>query len=173
MARLLVLRHGKTEFASASGKDFDRALVSRGRENSSAMGELIGRDMPKPEVVLASPATRARQTAEGVLSALDPGGEAVSDDRIYGGSAETLWDVVVDHAGGAPCALIIGHNPGMVDFVQMMVSASDGEDAASATHFPTCALADIGFEAGTLGEAGPGQGKLLSLLRPKQLGFGP
>ena len=170
MARLLVLRHGKTEFASESGRDFDRELVTRGRRNSTDMGELIRSRMPAPEVVLASPAARTRETAGLVLSTLDPEAEPVLDDRIYGGSADKLLDVVGEHAGGAASALVIGHNPGLILFVQMMVSADGGEGAA-ASHFPTCALADIEFDAASLGEAVPGSGRLLGLLRPKELGF--
>ncbi len=32
MARLLILRHGKTELVSETGRDFDRKLVERGKE---------------------------------------------------------------------------------------------------------------------------------------------
>ena len=168
MARLLVLRHGKTEAISASGSDFDRELVDRGRRNAAAIGEVIGRDMPAPDLVLASPAARARQTADCVLSTLAPGREAVIDERIYGGSEATLHDVVLDHAGGAATVLIIGHNPGMARLVRAMLPAGEG-DAAS--HFPTCALADIEFAAASLDGIAPGQGRLVALLRPKELGL--
>ena len=168
MARLLVLRHGKTEAVSASGRDFDRDLVPRGRRNSADMGELLRRGAPLPDVVLASPAARTRQTAECVLSTLAPGTAPVFDDRIYGGSAATLLEAVVQHAGSASTALLIGHNPGMILLVRMLVP---DEGSAQASHFPTCALADIEFDPGTLGEAEPGGGRLLALLRPKELGF--
>ena len=172
MARLLVLRHGKTEAQSGSGSDFDRELVPRGRRDSAGMGELIRRELPAPDVVVASPAARARQTAECVLSALGAGCGAVYDDRIYSASGDLLHDVLKDHASGAAAALVIGHNPGLVLLVRMMLAAGDGEGAASAGRFPTCALADVSFGGGTLGEGmAPGRGRLLSVLRPRELGF--
>lgn len=171
MARLLVLRHGKTELASESGRDFDRELVSRGRRNSADMGALIRDHMPKPDMVLASPAMRTRQTAEWVLSTLDPECQPVFDDHIYNASGEALFRSLKEHAGGASTVLMIGHNPGMVLLSQMMLPADDEHSAAALTHFPTCALADIAFDDESLGGAEPGQGKLLSLLRPSELGF--
>lgn len=169
MARLLVLRHGKTEFESASGRDLDRELVARGRRNAADMGRLIRERLPVPGIVLASPSARTRQTADCLLATLDPEAAPVIDDRIYGGSDRTLLDVVHEHAGDAASALLIGHNPGMILLVRML--AADAGAAAQADHFPTCALADIGFDAATLGGAGPGLGGLRSLLRPKELGF--
>lgn len=171
MARLLVLRHGKTEIVAPSGDDFDRQLVSRGIRNSTDMGALIRRHMPKPDIVLVSPAMRTRQTAEHVLKAIDPALEPVFDDRIYNASGDRLHDVLTDFAWDSQTALIIGHNPGLILLVQMMMGEEDEHLAASVTDFPTCSLADLVFEPDTLGQLHHGSGKLLSLLKPREIGF--
>ncbi len=68
--RIFLLRHGETEW-SASGKHTgwtDVPLTERGREHSRAaaatLAELRGPDATPPALVLTSPRSRARDTAE-------------------------------------------------------------------------------------------------------------
>ena len=173
MARLLVLRHGKTEIVSKSGEDFDRELVSRGIRNSTDMGALLRRHMPRPEMVMVSPAKRTRQTAHHVLSTLAPDIEPVIDDRIYNASGDTLFEVLTDYAHDCKTAMFVGHNPGMILLIQMMLAAEDEHLFATVADYPTCTLTDLVFDADTIGDIKPGQGKLLSLLRPREIGFNP
>jgi phosphohistidine phosphatase len=58
---LLVLRHGKSDW-STGHEDFHRPLVDRGRLGSQKMGAWIKRNKLVPDVVLSSPAERARAT---------------------------------------------------------------------------------------------------------------
>lgn len=171
MARLLVLRHGKTEIVSSSGQDIDRALVSRGFRNSRDMGALLHRHMPVPDLVLISPSMRTRQTAESVLGAMKYNQEPVVDDRIYNATVDDLQDVLADYAWDSKTVLIIGHNPGLILLTLTMLDSDDDQLAASVMDFPTCSLADIVFDAATLGDMRPGTGKLLSLLKPREIGF--
>ncbi len=171
MARLLVFRHGKTETTSRSGKDFDRALIVRGERNSVQMAGLLKKGSPMPDVVMVSPAVRARQTADHALPALGYQDEPVIDERIYNASGDTLWDVVRDHAADTETAMIIGHNPGLVILMDILMSADGDHDRADIADFPTAAVGEIVFEADTFDQVTPGSGRLLSLLRPKELGF--
>src|SRR5882672_12911955 len=62
MRRLMLLRHAKTENDAPSGRDRDRRLDKRGRNDAAEIGDWIGRHPPFPDSVLVSPAARARQT---------------------------------------------------------------------------------------------------------------
>jgi len=62
MRRLLLLRHAKTEHDAPSGRDQDRRLDDRGRNDAAEIGGWIGRHPPVPDSVLVSTAIRARQT---------------------------------------------------------------------------------------------------------------
>lgn len=62
MQRLILMRHAEAERAAGSGRDRDRVLSARGRNDAAAMGRaLAGRGM-RPDLALVSPAARTRQT---------------------------------------------------------------------------------------------------------------
>ena len=169
MARLLILRHGKTEMHSKSGKDFDRELVARGVEDSKAMGQYIKKHILIPEVVLVSPAKRTSQTVSHVLEGMAAPLESIFDERIYNASSTTLFEVLQKHAPHAKSVLIIGHNPGMILLTQMLIATRNPQLLGAITHFPTCALADLSFEAETIADIKNSTGELLALLKPKAL----
>ena len=171
MARLLVFRHGKTEIVSRTGKDFDRALVTRGERNSAQMARMLKSHMPKPDIVMVSPATRTRQTAEHALPVLGYHDEPVIDERIYNATGDMLYDVLRDHAADKKTALIIGHNPGLIILMDILMAVDEDHNASLIADFPTASVGDVVFEADTFGQVLPNSGKLLSLLRPRELGF--
>ena len=171
MARLLIFRHGKTEFTSPSGLDRDRRLVSRGVRNSLQMANLMQEHMPCPEVILVSPAVRTVETAENVVSVFGSGPEVIHDERLYLADGDTLFDVITSKAADARIAMVIGHNPGLYILAHLLM-AEDGNRASKfLSDFPTAALADMVFEAETLKDLSYDSGQLLSLLRPRELGF--
>jgi phosphohistidine phosphatase SixA len=71
---LSILRHGKAEPQSHSGRDADRRLTPLGRAQAAYIGGLFAlREAPHtspPRIVISSDAVRARQTAELVATAL-------------------------------------------------------------------------------------------------------
>jgi phosphohistidine phosphatase len=168
MAHLLILRHGKTERVSPSGADRDRRLTERGIKNSAAMGRYISAHMKKPGLVLVSPAERAQATAEHLTAQLGDA-ETVFDERIYGGDGETLLDVLKDHAQGAETVLLVGHNPGLIILVHMLIGDVRDGDFGDLHHFPTCALAEISFDVPTIGGIEYQSGTLRALLRPSEM----
>ena len=62
MARITLIRHGKTEISSREKHDFDRSLILRGQQNSSAVGVFLREHKMLPQLVLVSSATRTRET---------------------------------------------------------------------------------------------------------------
>lgn len=171
MARLIVFRHGKTEIVSDTGKDFDRALVTRGERNSAQMAAMLKSHMPKPDVVLVSPARRTRQTAEHALPVLGYTEDPIIDERIYNATGDTLYNVLRDHAGDKKTALIIGHNPGLIILMDILMAVDEDHNAGLIADFPTASVGDLVFEADSFDQVMPDSGKLLSLLRPHELGF--
>lgn len=116
---VFILRHGKAEKAAASGKDFDRDLAERGREQARWIGRrlrekagpIMGVEgVVLPEVVLASRAVRASDTAEIVAQALDTEVEfadALLVDEPTGPVLEMLLEMNAKHAS----VMLVGHNP--------------------------------------------------------------
>jgi phosphohistidine phosphatase len=170
MARLFILRHGKTEKASPTGHDIDRRLVGRGENDAVHMGKQINEHMKRPDLVLVSPAERARATAEHVTAQL---GEIpiIFEDRIYQADGERLLNVLTDHARNSETVLLIGHNPGLVILMLMLMDDKSSQFHGTISDFPTCALAELNFDTPHVGNIAPNTGTLVSLLRPRDLSF--
>ena len=170
MARILILRHGKAENESASGVDLDRRLIRRGEDNASYMGKQIKNHMKKPGIVLVSPAERTNATANMVMAQI---GDIplVIEDRIYNADGETLWDVVTSYAHNEETVLIIGHNPGLIILMHMLLDDEGIRGTGNIGDFPTSSLAELVFDASTIGDIKLKTGALLSLLRPRDLGI--
>jgi phosphohistidine phosphatase len=64
MSQVYLLRHAKAVWPSPSQKDFDRVLDKDGIKAAEVLGKELRRSGLKPEIVLCSPAIRARQTLE-------------------------------------------------------------------------------------------------------------
>lgn len=149
MDRLILLRHGKAESDSASGDDFDRRLAPRGIRESTEMGAQLADMGFKPDVVLVSPAARARGTWD-AASAAFPGVEARFDDQLYHAESGVIRRAA--QAAGQTCAtvMVVGHNPGLQELtIQLLIEGSAPSSllARAQRNFPTAAAAVFLFDA--------------------------
>jgi phosphohistidine phosphatase len=168
MKILYVLRHAKSDWGDSSLEDFDRPLNARGRNAAKEIGKELRKRRIRPDLVLSSPAVRARQTIERVV--IGYGGEFNVEDepRIYGAAPETLVDLVRSAPDDVDRLLMVGHNPGFQDLVVELSAPGRLHDEA-AEKFPTAALAEIRFDTESWSEIAPGQGILECLVRPRDL----
>ncbi len=107
--RLYLIRHGKAQKHSDSGRDEDRVLATKGREQAEWLGIDLRRSERPPERLLTSPAARARETA--VLIAEGLGVPAELDDRL---GLATLPSAVIALISTLPVTgsvALVGHNP--------------------------------------------------------------
>lgn len=109
--QIIVMRHAKTEQVGVS--DRLRELTRRGRADAHAAGAWLRESGLLPDIVLTSPATRARDTAEIVAGELGGLPEVVVAPDLYGADPD---DVLAQLAGlepGTRSAMVVGHNPTM------------------------------------------------------------
>jgi phosphohistidine phosphatase len=64
MKFILFLRHAKSSWNHPGLSDFDRPLANRGLKDAPSMGKFLHGAGYSPQVVVSSPARRARQTTE-------------------------------------------------------------------------------------------------------------
>ena len=167
MARVTLIRHGKAEMPRVGGNDFERGLVQRGMQNAEAVGQFMRTHKMLPDLVLVSPSLRTRQTYE-LMSANWPKPPLVRyEDKLYEVSADTLLQLIFEYGHNAENVAIVGHNPSLVVLLTHLVGLVDGE--INLGYFPTCCVADIGFDAAKIGDIDPEQGRLLSLVRARDL----
>jgi phosphohistidine phosphatase len=100
--RLFLVRHAHSD---PGQPDELRPLSARGREQARELAERL--TAAEPEVVLASPLLRARETAAAIAKAA--GAELRVDERLApGASAE---DVLAAIEGAGQSVVAVGHQP--------------------------------------------------------------
>jgi phosphohistidine phosphatase len=164
MKTLLLLRHSKAENAAPGSSDIDRALNERGRNEAQAMGTFIRKQNLTFELVLCSPALRARETAELVLAAAEITANVRYDQRIYEASPRQLLEVISEVEEDKSAVLLVGHNPGMEELLRALTG--NGEPMATGT------LAKIDFNFDEWSRVTEDIGALECIVRPNELAAG-
>ncbi|MEZ5345581.1 MAG: histidine phosphatase family protein [Pyrinomonadaceae bacterium] len=162
MKRLFVLRHAKSSWDHPGLSDFERPLNDRGKKAAPFMGELMLDKEFDPEIVLSSPAKRAKKTAKLVRENGLITGEIVFDERIYGAGTNSLIHILAETGEEFSSAMIVGHNPGFEGLVEVLTGQYE--------RMPTAALAVIELDIEKWSEIASGCGKLAEILRPKEQG---
>ena len=161
MKTLYLLRHAKSSWKDPEQQDFDRPLNGRGREAAPLVGRLIRRRNLRVDLLLSSPAERARQTAALVKESAGLSAELLFDERIYEADAARLLEVVTQSAGPADALMLVGHNPGLEELLTFLT----GEERS----LPTAALACVALDVEKWGKVRARAGRLEWLVRPKEL----
>jgi len=170
MKRLTILRHAKSSWNDTHLEDFNRPLNDRGWKAARRMGRELEKRGMKFDLVVASPAARARETIDGLTEKLRLNVEIRFEPRMYAASEEMLLKIVRDIHEGAHAPLLVGHNPGLQQLI-VALTKSDPDDLRSRVNqkFSTAALAVIELPAHRWTEVEPGTGKITELILPKEL----
>lgn len=164
MKALYLLRHAKSSWKEPGLQDFDRPLNNRGREAAPLVGQFIKKGRLRVDLVLSSPATRARQTAALVKESANLSAELLYDERIYEADAARLLEVVRQAAESADALMLVGHNPGMEELLELLTGERE--------EMPTAALACVSLDVEKWGKVREGAGRLAWVVRPKELAGG-
>ena len=158
MKTLLIMRHAKSDYPPGISDDFDRPLNKRGRADLPRIARLLAAYGPRPEVVLASAAHRAHQTATGLVESLGlPASVLHLDDALYLSSPSTLTQAAAGLPDSAQTGLIIAHNPGQEEWIRELTGAH--------IHLPTAGLAAV--ELGIHSWQEISRGRLLYFVVPR------
>ena len=166
MPRLYLLRHAKSSWDDPGLVDRDRPLAPRGRRAAERLAEHLRTEGVRPDLVLCSPAVRARETLAAVAPALgDP--TAIVEDLLYGADADEVLARLRELPDPTECAMVIGHNPTLQDLTLDL--AGEGEDLPRLREkLPTGALVTLVFE-GRWRDLRPGAATLVGFVVPRDL----
>ena len=121
MKTLYLLRHAKSSWKDPTLADFDRPLNRRGKQNAPMMGQRLADRHECPEVMISSPAKRARKTGQLVAQELNYAVDAILfDPRIYEADPEMLLEVVRSLNDAWQEVMLIGHNPGFTELTNLL-----------------------------------------------------
>jgi phosphohistidine phosphatase len=109
---LCFVRHAKSSWDDPSLMDIDRPLSARGERDAPAMAARMKELHVIPDLIVTSPAKRARGTAKYFRNAF----ELVKDDFItdlslYDATPDDVVAVVQHLDNSKRCVFVFGHNP--------------------------------------------------------------
>lgn len=142
MKRLILLRHAKSSWSDDGLPDQERPLNGRGERDAPRMGTRLHERGIHPNLILSSPALRAKHTAKLVARALDyPADEIRLDTALYLADPEEVLAVVAAQADTIDCLLVVGHNPGLTELTNLLVPDLDLKNLPTAgTVVVDCAI---------------------------------
>jgi phosphohistidine phosphatase len=122
MKTIILVRHAKSSWKDLSLDDFDRPLNKRGKINAPLMGEKLKERQIMPDLILSSPAKRARKTATTIAKKIGyPKKKIIFDDNMYHSSELYLLELVRNQDDKHETLMLFGHNPGFNSFADILV----------------------------------------------------
>ena len=157
MKTLLILRHGQAE-GHAPGGDKERTLTERGEREAASVADRILEIFGCPDLIVASDATRARQTARIVAAVVGYPVEIETQGAIYEAGLKTLLSAVRRLPESAGNVLLVGHNPGL----EMLARVLDAEAAVPAP-LPTAGMVPLRLETTRWEDVRPHTGRRIPM----------
>lgn len=163
MKTVLLMRHAKSSWDESGLADHDRSLNKRGKKDAPLMGKFLADLDLIPDMIMSSTAKRARLTVDGFLEACPFEGEVVYTRELYHAGVEDYLELIQGLPENAGCVMLVGHNPGMEYFLEIVCEENE--------HIPTAAIAHILFEVNRWPDIDSDSfGVMENLWRPKELG---
>jgi len=164
--RLILTRHAKSSWDHPGLSDHERPLNKRGRESASAIGGWLKDKGYVPDLALSSDSERTRETWALLEAALDSGADVEWLGALYHAGAQTMLDVL-QGAGRKGCILMLGHNPGIGGFAEMIVERPPGHIRVH--DYPTAATTVMDFSATEWRDVDWGMGEVMDFVIPREL----
>ncbi len=164
---LLLLRHAKSDWETDALSDFDRPLAKRGRKDAPGVGAWLLAEGLVPDLVVSSPAARAKETALLVCAAMDYDKKHIRwDEGLYAAEVSALLDVLAECQTKPRVVMLVGHNPGMEELMRYLLG-DRVETPPDGKLLPTATLARLEMPQ-DWHHLETGKAKLLDVRRPRR-----
>ena len=162
MKVLILVRHAKSSWDDPDLADIDRPLNKRGKKDAPEMGQRLLRQGIMPDLMISSPAKRARSTAKKIAKQLGFPKEKIQlAGDIYEAGPENLLRLIRNIQENPGILMLFGHNPGITEFANDLT----GIDIHN---IPTCGIVSIEFDVDDWQQVESKKGKLVSFDYPKK-----
>lgn len=156
------MRHAKSSWDAPELSDHDRPLNRRGKRDAPRMAQWLFEYGIIPDRIVSSTAKRARKTAEEIANRCGIAERLELNRELYFGDPESWVELLRDTETEAACVMLVGHNPGLEDFLEQLTGLYE--------RLPTAAIAHVELPAETWREFRiEGGGRLVTVQRPKEL----
>ena len=163
MKTIFFIRHAKSSWKDPSLADIDRPLNKRGKKAGPLMAGKLKEKISSLDLILTSPATRARITADYFAEKFKlSGGKFREDPKIYHGDVEEYIDCIRQIGDdGIQSVALFGHNPTLT-FLANEFSDHDIENV------PTAGILHIESDIKKWSDFDPSNSRLVGFYFPKQ-----
>ena len=162
MKQLFLVRHAKSSWKYPELSDFERPLNKRGKRDAPNMGQLLKRLGILPDLILSSPAVRAKKTAKILSKEMGyPTDHIDWRQEIYHAGQSQLLSIVRSVDDKHQSLMLVGHNPGFTWFSNQLTGHY-------LENIPTCGVVSINFSLNSWSDVDYEQGKFLSFDYPKK-----
>jgi phosphohistidine phosphatase len=160
---LYLLRHAESKEKQVGQNDEERVLTPRGMREALLMGTYLYKEKTVLDVIISSPAERAKATAGLVVDALklDPN-IVVYNDELYEASSRTFFQFITSLDDSHHRILCIAHNPVISYVAEYLTKETIGDMAPGA-------LVTIRFNISSWKEVSEGNGELENHIFPEML----
>lgn len=160
---ILLMRHSQ---AAAASSDRDRPLSDTGRGEVEIMGQLLQSRGPLPQLVIASDAVRAMETARILINSVGGGIRLVAAAELYLAAPGQWLSTLRNIDSKVSTALLIGHNPGVTEFAQQLRGGGRPVDA-----FDPAQIASFDLPAGPWHSIEPGMALCRWFMGPRDAAY--
>lgn len=161
MKTLFLVRHAKSDWTSGEN-DIDRPLNQKGLVCASMMSNILSEQKYYPDLIISSPAVRAKTTADIFAANLNyPIGNIVIKDNIYMGASKNIMDIVNETDNSINNIFVFCHNP-------VVTSLSCFLTGKYIDNVPTCGIVCIDFQTNDWSEASSANASLRFFDYPKK-----
>jgi len=137
MKTLYLIRHAKSDRSDETLSDYDRPLSHRGLKDAPLMGSKLLEKGIYPDLILSSPALRAKTTALAIAEALSYPPESIRyDHALYACDTQTILSLIRDVSPSVDTLFVFGHNP---EFTECANFITGGD----IDNIPTCGVVEM------------------------------
>ncbi len=160
MKQLYIIRHAKSSWKNLSLDDFNRGLNKRGKKDAPFMGLKLKEENIVPDIIISSPAVRAKTTAKIIAYKIGYTQPILFDKSIYESTTTTLHKIIKSIDNKNNIVFLFGHNPTLNMFVEDYIEFYD--------NIPTCGIVKIEFDCNSWEDINSSNAKFISFDYPKQ-----
>ncbi len=162
MKTIYLIRHAKSSWSEIGVSDYERPLNRRGKKDLSFMANRLKEFGIKPDLILSSPAKRAKKTTKKIASTIGYDEENIVYKESLYDSSYTNYRYLLDELNdNINSIFIIAHNPTLTDVGEKL-------SGAILTNIPTCSIVAIEFEVDSFKDITEGIGKIIFFDYPKK-----
>lgn len=152
---LYLLRHAQSADKQPGQTDFDRQLTASGMQQALRIAGFFRDQKSFPDAVYASPAQRAKTTAEMIADANQYERERIYyHEELYEASTRTFLEFVTHLDDKFHQVLFVAHNPAITYLAEYLTKAEIGEIAPAG-------MAIIQFDSASWREVSSGNGEFI------------